>query len=213
MTKKKAITRPDLIKVIFVEGDADEIIIDKLISYYRSNGLKKQPKIINTHGFPDEKKMRQGLTKLNMCSKTPVEFDAVVCEYDTDIFEKGIQQEPDWKKVEKNLKQNHNVTSFCRIQAKTSIEDWMLDDLEGLLKALDLPLDTQPKGQYGQDKVKALFRRKNIVYDRHKGREKIKPYLDKLDIAKIREARKKELKGFEKILGVKGFGNNNSKKK
>ena len=142
MTKKKATAKSDHIKVIFVEGDADEIIIDKLISYYRSNGLKKQPKIINTHGFPDEKKMRQGLTKIIMCSKNPVEFEAVVCEYDTDIFEKGIQQEPDWKKVEKNLKLNHNVTRFCRIQAKTSIEDWMLDDFEGLLKALSLPLNT-----------------------------------------------------------------------
>lgn len=202
MTKKQAKIKPDCLTVIFVEGDADEIIIDKLISYYRSNGLKKQTKIINTRGFPGEKKMQQGLTKTNMCSKNPVEFEAVVCEYDTDIFEKGIQQEPDWKKVEKNLKQNNNVTRFCRIQAKTSIEDWMLDDREGLLKALDLPLDTQPKGQYGQDKVKALFRRKNIVYDRHKGREKIKPFLDKLDIAKIREARKKELESFEKLLGV-----------
>lgn len=203
MTKKKATAKSDHIKVIFVEGDADEIIIDKLMSYYRSYGFKKQIKIINTHGFPDEKKMRQGLTKIIMCSKNPVEFDAVVCEYDTDIFEKGIQQEPDWKKVEKNLKLNHNVTRFCRIQAKTSIEDWMLDDFEGLLKALSLPLNTQPKGQHGQDKVKALFRRKNIVYDRHKGREKIKPYLDKLDIAKIRNVREKELKGFEKLLGVK----------
>lgn len=202
MTKKKATIKSDHIKVIFVEGDADEIIIDKLISYYRSNGFKKQIKIINTHGFPDEKKMRQGLTKIIMCSKNPVEFEAVVCEYDTDIFAKGIQQEPNWKKVEKNLKQNNNVTRFCRIQAKTSIEDWMLDDLEGLLKALDLPLNTKPKGQYGQDKVKELFRRKNIMYDRHKGREKIKQYLDKLDIAKIREARKKELKEFEGVLGI-----------
>ena len=202
MTKKQAKIKPDCLTVIFVEGDADEIIIDKLISYYRSNGLKKQTKIINTRGFPGEKKMQQGLTKTNMCSKNPVEFEAVVCEYDTDIFEKGIQQEPDWKKVEKNLKQNNNVTRFCRIQAKTSIEDWMLDDREGLLKASDLPLDTQPKGQYGQDKVKALFRRTNSVYDRHKGREKIKPFLDKLDIAKIREARKKELESFEKLLGV-----------
>ncbi len=203
MTKKKAPTKSDHIKVIFVEGDADEIIIDKLISYYRSNGLKSQTKIINTHGFPDEKKMRQGLTKIIMCSKNPVEFEAVVCEYDTDIFEKGIQQEPDWKKVEKNLKQNHNVTRFCRIQAKTSIEDWMLDDLEGLLKALSLPLNTQPKGQHGQDKVKDLFRRKNIVYDRHKGKTKIMPIIDKLDIAKIRAARKEELKEFEKLLEIK----------
>ena len=114
-----------------------------------------------------------------------------------------MKLKPDWKKVEDNLKRLFEVEHFCRIQAKTSIEDWMLDDLEGLLKALDLPLDTQPKGQYGQNKVKALFHRKNIVYDRYKGREKIKPYLDKLDIAKIRDARSKELKEFEKLLGVK----------
>ena len=149
--------------------------------------------------------MSQGLKKIELCSKVPVVFDVVVCEYDTDIFEKGRQLKPDWKKVERNLKNEYNVSHFCCVEAKTSIEDWMLDDKEGLLKALGLPLDTNLKGQYGQDKVKDLFRKKNIVYDRHKGREKIQPYLDKLDISKIREARKEELKEFEKLLGVKGL--------
>lgn len=203
MTKKKAKTKLECIKVIFVEGDADKIVFEKLVDYYHSKGLKKQIKIINTNGFPDEKEMRKGLERIRRCSKTPVVFDAVVCEYDTDVFVKNLKLKPDWKKVEDNLKRLFEVEHFCRIQAKTSIEDWMLDDLEGLLKALDLPLDTQPKGQYGQNKVKALFHRKNIVYDRYKGREKIKPYLDKLDIAKIRDARSKELKEFEKLLGVK----------
>jgi hypothetical protein len=32
--------------------------------------------------------------------------------------------------------------------------------------------------------------------------DKIKPIIDKLDIGKIREARKRELKDFEKLLGV-----------
>lgn len=203
MTKKKAKTKLECIKVIFVEGDADKIVFEKLVDYYHSKGLKKQIKIINTNGFPDEKEMRKGLERIRRSSKTPVVFDTVVCEYDTDVFVKNLKLKPDWKKVEDNLKRLFEVEHFCRIQAKTSIEDWMLDDLEGLLKALDLPLDTQPKGQYGQDKVKALFHRKNIVYDRYKGREKIKPYLDKLDIAKIRDARSKELKEFEKLLGVK----------
>ena len=203
MTKKKAKTKLECIKVIFVEGDADKIVFEKLVDYYHSKGLKKQIKIINTNGFPDEKEMRKGLERIRRCSKTPVVFDAVVCEYDTDVFVKNLKLKPDWKKVEDNLKRLFEVEHFCRIQAKTSIEDWMLDDLEGMLKALDLPLDTQPKGQYGQNTVKALFHRKNIVYDRYKGREKIKPYLDKLDIAKIRDARSKELKEFEKLLGVK----------
>lgn len=202
MTKKKAKIKPECIKVIFVEGDADEIVFEKLIDYYRSNGFKKQIKIINTHGFPDEKEMRKHLETIRRCSKTPVVFDTVVCEYDTDVFVKNSKQKPDWKMVEANLKRLFEVIHFCRIQANTSIEDWMLDDLEGLLKALCLPLNTQLKGQYGQDKMKALFRRKNIMYDRYKGREKIKPFLDKLDVAKIREARKKELKGLEKLLGI-----------
>lgn len=68
--------------------------------------------------------------------------------------------------------------------------------------ALNLPLDTQPKGHNGQEKVKNLFQKKNIEYDKHKGKEKIKPILDKLDIAKIREARKKELKEFELLFGI-----------
>ena len=205
MTKKKTIERSDNIKVVFVEGDADEIIIDRLIRYYRSKGFKKQLKIINTHGFPEEKKMKQGLKTIELCSKVDVFFDTVVCEYDTDVLENGIKLRPEWDKVEKNLKDYYGVAHFCRIEAKTSIEDWMLDDLAGLLKALNLPLNTTLKGQYGQDKVKDLFRKRNIVYDRHKGRMKIKPYLDKLDIAKIREARKKELKDFEKLLGIKNL--------
>ncbi|MBR6438884.1 MAG: hypothetical protein IKS65_06875 [Bacteroidales bacterium] len=205
MTKKKTIERSDNIKVVFVEGDADEIIIDGLIQYYRSKDFKKQVKIINTHGFPEEKKMKQGLKRIKLTSKSPVTFDTVVCEYDTDVLEKGIKLRPEWDKVEKNLKDYYDVSHFCRIEAKTSIEDWLLDDLNGLLKALNLPLNTLPKGHDGQEKVKGLFRKKNIVYDRNKGREKIKPYLDKLDIAKIRNARKKELKEFEKLLGVKNL--------
>ncbi len=78
----------------------------------------------------------------------------------------------------------------------------MLDDLDGLLPALDLPKDTKLKGTTGQEKVKNLFQKKSKVYDRHKGKLKIKPIIDKLDISKIREARKKELKEFERVLGV-----------
>ena len=42
---------------------------------------------------------------------------------------------------------------------------------------------------------------KGTSYFRNKGLDKIKPVIDKLDIGKIREARKKELEGFEKLLG------------
>ena len=191
------------VTVVFVEGDADELIIGRLLDYYREKGWRCQGDLMikNTNGFPNEKKMKSKLTQIQQTTtKMQVLFNTIFCEYDTDIFEKGIQEQPDWKKVEDNLRRQYDISHFSRIEAKTSIEDWMLNDLDGLLLALGLPKDTIPKGNTGQEKVKNLFLKKSMVYDRHKGKTKIKPIIDKLDIAKIREARKMELKEFEKLL-------------
>lgn len=193
------------ITVVFVEGDADELIIGRLLDYYREKGWRCQGDLMikNTNGFPNEKKMKSKLTQIQQTSnKTQVLFNTIFCEYDTDIFEKGIQEKPDWKKVEDNLKRQYEISHFSRIEAKTSIEDWILDDLEGLLQALGLPKNTKLKGSSGQEKVNSLFLKKSMVYDRHKGKLKIKPIIDKLDIGKIREARNKELREFERLLGV-----------
>ena len=193
------------VTVVFVEGDADELIIGRLLDYYREKGWRCQGDLMikNTNGFPNEKKMKSKLTQIQQTTtKMQVLFNTIFCEYDTDIFEKGIQEQPDWKKVEDNLRRQYDISHFSRIEAKTSIEDWMLNDLDGLLLALGLPKDTIPKGNTGQEKVKNLFLKKSMVYDRHKGKTKIKPIIDKLDMGKIREARKMELKEFEKLLGV-----------
>ena len=193
------------VTVVFVEGDADELIIGRLLDYYRKKGWRCQGDLMikNTNGFPNEKKMKSKLTQIQQTTtKMQVLFNTIFCEYDTDIFEKGIQEQPDWKKVEDNLRRQYDISHFSRIEAKTSIEDWMLNDLDGLLLALGLPKDTIPKGNTGQEKVKNLFLKKSMVYDRHKGKTKIKPIIDKLDMGKIREARKMELKEFEKLLGV-----------
>ncbi len=207
MTRSKQnIGKKKIVTVIIVEGDADELIISRLLAYYRGEGWCQQGdiKVVNTNGFPSESKMKSKLAQIKQrYGKTQIIFNAVFCEYDTDIFEKGIQERPNWKKVEDNLKRQYDIAHFGRIEAKTSIEDWMLDDLDGLLTALDLPKDTKLKGTTGQEKVKNLFQKKSKVYDRHKGKLKIKPIIDKLDIGKICEARKKELKEFERILGVK----------
>ena len=205
MARKKVDKPVKEMLVIFVEGDADEMIINGLLDYYRSKGWHTNVsiKVVNTHGFPNETKMKSQLTRINETeTKKPIQFKAVCCEYDTDIFDKGIQNKPDWKKIEKNLKNEFDMLNFCRIEAKTSIEDWLLDDSEGLLKALNLPTDTIIKGTSGQDKVKKLFKKSNIMYDRFKGKEKIKPYLEKLDISKIAKSRKNELKELKKILKV-----------
>ena len=197
---------PKTIIVICTEGDADELVFKRLINYYQINGWLT-PGDLKYHkacGFPNESEIRSKLIQIqHIYNKKEIYFRTVMCEYDTDVLEKNNYIAPDWRIVEKNLKRDLPIKSFCRIEAKTSIEDWILDDLAGLLQALGLPKNTKPKGKSGQDKVKYLFLKKGLVYDRHKGEFNIKPVIDKLDIAKIREARKKELKEFEMLLGVK----------
>lgn len=203
--RKQNIINQKTVTVIFVEGDADELIIRKMLDFYREHGWNclDDLEIKNTNGFPGENKMKAKLAQIQQANtQTKLVFNTVFCEYDTDIFEKGLQKKPDWKKIENNLRRRYDISHFSRIEAKTSIEDWMLDDLTGLLQALGLPKDTKPNGNTGQEKMKSLFSKKSMVYDRNKGKLKIKPIIDKLDIGKIRNARKKELRDFERLLGV-----------
>ncbi|MBQ2188695.1 MAG: hypothetical protein II401_09115 [Bacteroidales bacterium] len=191
--------------VIFVEGDADEMIFRRLIAYYMENGWKCDTHIeyVNANGFPTEAKIASKLRQIENCSKgVVVHFKTVCCEYDSDVFDLKYQRQPNWKIIKAHLKDKFELSGFCHIEARTSIEDWILDDTEGLLNALNLPQDTKLKGTLGQDKVSDLFWKKNIIYNRYKGKNNIRKFIEKLDIAKIRDARKKELKEFEKLLGV-----------
>ncbi len=208
MTRKNKIYKTKNVTVIFVEGDADELMMNRLLDYYRATGWRCDGdlEIVNSNGFPTEAKMTSRLRQIECRYKdVVVRFKAVFCEYDSDVFEIQHQQRPDWNLIEKHLKEKFDLSGFCRIEAKTSIEDWMLDDAEGLLNSLNLPPNTKLKGKFGQDKVSDLFRKKNIIYHRHKGKSNIQKYIEKLDIGKIRETRKNELREFERVLGVNFF--------
>ena len=204
MTKKGKNDNVKEMCVIFVEGDADELLINRLLDYYKSNGWSRPKgiKVVNTHGTPIWRNMRVGLVRIQQCLDVKVCFRAVCCEFDTDVYDKGIQIEPNWKEIEKKLKKEFGVSEFCCLRAETSIENWMLDDTEGVLNALGLPKNTKVKGTTGQNKMENLFLLKDTPYFRNKGIDKIKPIIDKLDMGKIRETRKKELKEFERVLGI-----------
>ena len=204
MTKKGKKDNVEELCVIFVEGDADELIINRLLDYYKDNGWSRPKgiRVFNTHGTPIWRNMRVGLVGIQQSMEVPVLFRAVCCEFDTDVYVKGIQIEPNWKEVGKLLKKEFGISEFCCLRAETSIENWMLDDTEGVLNALGLPKNTKIKGASGQYKMENLFLLKGSSYFRNKGAEKIKPLINKLDIGKIRKARIKELEGFEKLLRV-----------
>lgn len=195
--------------VFIMEGDADELIMRKLIDYYRQQGWQPTQSIdyYNVHGFPTEKKIKQKLTGIQQIkSDKEICFSTVCCEFDMDVLTVNRQfEEPNWKEIEREIKCRFPVEHFCLVKANSSIEDWMLDDTDGLLKALNLPPNTKASGSTGQEKVASLFRKKNIKYDRTKGRENIEKYINALDIEKIRKSRKKELSSLEKALGINRF--------
>ena len=205
---KQTIHSKKEIAVVVVEGDADELIMNRLFSYYREKGWKPnfEIKVKNVGGFPDESKIRSKLEQIRYSlnsNQQRVCFKVVCCEFDTDVIKKGLREVPDWKKVEKRLQKDYtDVKGFCTVEADNSIEDWMLDDLDGLLNVLKLPDNTKVTGQCGLEKVSKLFRKKNMHYDRNKGKKNIEPVISQLNIEKIRNARVKELKKMEELLGI-----------
>lgn len=194
--------------VIFVEGDAEEILFSKLKQYYLSCGCNCEIKVINmnTGGYTNQVAGKLRGLKQNGKYKDHY-FKVVCCEYDTDVFEKQQMKKPNWRKLEKDWKKFH-VDYIVKIEAENSIEAWMLDDKENLIKALDLNISEEEynnlkKGKNSQEVVKALFKKRNKIYDKYKGKRNIQPYLDKLDIAKICSCRRDELSEIETLIGIR----------
>lgn len=194
--------------IIFVEGDAEEILFNKLKQIYLSEGCRCDIKVINmnTGGYANQvagklRGLRQN-DKYKDCN-----FKVVCCEYDTDVYEKLQRKKPNWTSLYKSWKKFH-IEQCIRIEAKSSIESWMLDDKDNLIKALGLNISGEElknlsKGKTSQEVVKALFKKRNKIYDKYKGKHNILPYLDKLNISKIRDCRESELFELEALIGLK----------
>ena len=92
------------------------------------------------------------------------------------------------------------IEQFCRIEVKSAIEDWILDDLEGLCSYLNLKeVPKSLKGANGYMKLLSLFQKTGKVYA--KGIT-IENFIDKLSMEKIRNKRKVALKQLEEVLNV-----------
>ena len=102
------------------------------------------------------------------------------------------------KEIKKELKAN-GAGNIIHIQAKRSIEDWFLYDIEGILGFLRLGKNTKVSGKNGYDKLQRLYKQANKVY--YKG-IKSNGMIGRLDIEKIADAVKDQLNPLYKALGV-----------
>ncbi len=190
--------------VIFVEGDTDEVFFKALLEYYKS--------ISQTELVPCEVCNLKGVTrytsKLLAKLKNDIVPDAksknihiktVCCSYDTDVFEVHNPLMVNWDTICKSIKRM-GVDDFIRIGVCSSIEDWILDEMEGLCAYLKLNLIPKSlKGADGNAKLCDLYSRARRTYNKgYATREMIKA----LDLSIIRTKRLSVLHELEQALGV-----------
>jgi hypothetical protein len=193
--------------VVFVEGETDFHFFNKLFEYYKQTSMTpmRQYKIVSVKGvshFPSRVKGKLKGEIIPNAKEKELRIVAVCCCYDTDVFEFSERPPVNWKSV-KSIVNSLGIKNFIEVKVDHMLEDWLLDDIDGLCTYLKLESSTihpgDLPGKNGYEKIQNLFRRAKKVYLKGDAAKRI---MDNLDFAKIRAKRQKRLSVLEKILNV-----------
>ena len=200
----KSMETKSLYIVMFVEGDTDELFFKALLEYYRS--------ISRTSLVPCDICNLKGVTRYaskllaklkneylpESCTKN-YNLQTVCCSYDTDVFEMKNPFMVDWNAIAKNMKRM-GIGNLIRIGVKSSIEDWILDDIEGVCRFLKMKeVPASLKGTNGNEKISDLYKKAKRTYQKgYAARELIST----LNMDVVRKKRLEALRPLENALGV-----------
>ena len=202
MAKKKLMNPSHVL--IFVEGDTDEVFFKALIDYYASvSSSKLLPyDVCNLKGVTrySSKLLAKLKNEYLPTAKTgSYKIKTVCCSYDTDVFEVKQPQIVKWNAIGKSVKRM-GIDEFIRVGVKSSIEDWILDDMHGICNFLRLKqVPSSLKGINGYQKLLDLYNKARKTYK--KGYE-TKELINALDMSAIRNKRQDVLAPLEEALGV-----------
>lgn len=195
--------QPDNLRVlIFVEGDTDELLFKKLMEYYADTSDRQLCpfEICNLKGVTRYTSKLLAKLKneyLPQARKSGYKIKAVCCSYDTDVFEVEQPSMIDWMAIKKKVGRM-GIKEFLQIGVRSSIEDWILDDIEGVCRYLKLKeIPHQLKGKNGYAKLVNLYGKAHRMYQ--KG-YKTEGLISSLDMCVIRNRRKSVLKSLEEAL-------------
>ena len=202
MAKKKLMNPSHVL--IFVEGDTDEVFFKALIDYYASVSSNKllPYDVCNLKGVTrySSKLLAKLKNEYLPTAKTgSYKIKTVCCSYDTDVFEVKQPQIVKWDAIGKSVKRM-GIDVFIRVGVKSSIEDWILDDVHGICNFLRLKqVPSSLKGINGYQKLLDLYNKARKTYK--KGYE-TKELINALDMSAIRNKRQDVLAPLEEALGV-----------
>ena len=202
MAKKKLMNPSHVL--IFVEGDTDEVFFKALIDYYASVSSNRllPYDVCNLKGVTrySSKLLAKLKNEYLPTAKTgSYKIKTVCCSYDTDVFEVKQPQIVKWDAIAKSIKRM-GIDEFIRVGVKSSIEDWILDDMHGICNFLRLKqVPSSLKGINGYQKLLDLYNKARKTYK--KGYE-TKELINALDMSAIRNKRQDVLAPLEEALGV-----------
>lgn len=188
--------------ILFVEGETDEEFYNELIDEIRKRqgGLPCLVKVDNSGGIGNfkEKVVRKFKHKY-LTKYSDRDIYAILC-YDTDVFEFRKNPPVDLSKISKQL-QELGAKEVYTIKAKQSIEDWILYDIEGIAKYLNIKKGKikKPSGKNGYEKLNSLFSNKNKVYVKGK---KSEGFIASLNMKLIMSNICSEISPLCKLLGL-----------
>lgn len=172
--------------VLFVEGDTEKEFFKLVINYLKSKSEKvslPDVKIINLKGIGRfESKVKAKLKNEILINYNPNDIIVFFC-YDTDVFELGKKPSTSWNRVEKDTK-DLGITTYFHIKAKSTIEDWFIEDYEGICDFLKITAPKKRKKDSGLNIIKMLFKsgKKPKIYQKGSYTHK---FLEKVSIEKI----------------------------
>lgn len=188
--------------VLFVEGDTDEVSFKALIDYYK--GISKTElnpcRICNLRGvtrYTSKLIAKLQNEYLPDAHKDGYKIQTICYSYDTDVFEVRNPLMVNWDALRKTVKRM-GIKDFIQLGIRSSIEDWILCDMEGICRYLKLKsVPKSLKGNDGNAKLNDLYGKVRKAY--LKGYQ-TKELIAALDMAVIRNKNKDALKDLEKAL-------------
>lgn len=190
--------------VVFVEGDTDEVFFKVLLDYYKSVSTRSllPCEVCNLKGVTRYSSKLLAKLKndyLPDARNNNYKLQTVCCSYDTDVFEVRNPLLVDWNAISKSVKRM-GIERFIRIGVKSSIEDWILDDMEGVchfLRMREIPKSL--KGSNGNAKLSDLYASAKRDYQKGYNTQEL---IRSLNMSVIRKKRSLVLKALEDAIGL-----------
>lgn len=152
--------------IIFIEGDTEEEFYKRLLQEIRIKAggtLPCKVEIKNVKGVGQYKVKVSRIFERRIKKQYPNAEIDIFLSYDTDVFELGKKPPVNWDEVVETL-YGLGANAVHRIEAKKSIEDWILYDIEGIRDFLKLPKKQKLDGYHGTSGLQQLFKKANKTY-------------------------------------------------